>query len=88
MAEDRGPQPVESAMNDLDQIQEHQEVIGSDGGHVGTIDGVEGNRLKLTRTDSPDGRHHYIDASMVKSAHAIVHLNVPADEARAAMEQD
>jgi len=28
------------------------EVIGADGVHVGTVDKVEGNRVKLTKKDS------------------------------------
>ena len=39
-------------MADLSQIKEHAEVIGADGVHVGTVDGVEDNRIKLTKSDS------------------------------------
>lgn len=49
------------------QIREHMEVIGADGAHVGTVDHVDGDRIKLTKTDSSagfggahDGHHHYI----------------------------
>src|SRR5215218_453919 len=45
------------------QIREHMEVVGSDGGHVGTVDKVEGDRIKLTKKDDPDGtgaHHHYL----------------------------
>ncbi|NWM98554.1 DUF2171 domain-containing protein, partial [Escherichia coli] len=31
-------------MTDVRAIQEHMEVIGADGVHVGTVDKVEGNR--------------------------------------------
>ena len=45
------------------------EVIGADGVHVGTVDRVEENCIKLTRTDSGEGRHkghhHYIDGGLV-----------------------
>jgi hypothetical protein len=34
------------------QIKEHMEVVGSDGQHVGTVDGVEDDRIKLTKSDS------------------------------------
>lgn len=58
-------------MADLSQIQEHAEVIGADGVHVGTVDGVEGNRIKLTKKDSGEGNHeghhHYIDGGLVAS---------------------
>jgi hypothetical protein len=56
-------------MTDLSRIKEHMDVIGADGAHVGTVDRVEGKRIKLTRKDSGEGRHkghhHYIDASLV-----------------------
>ncbi len=51
------------------QIKEHMEVIGADGVHVGTVDRVEGGRIKLTKADSGEGshkgHHHYIDQGLV-----------------------
>ncbi len=51
------------------EIREHMEVIGADGVHVGTVDGVEGGRIKLTRVDGGQGRHkghhHFIDLGLV-----------------------
>jgi hypothetical protein len=42
---------------------------GSGGVHVGTVDRVEENRIKLTKADSGEGRHrghhHYIESSLV-----------------------
>jgi hypothetical protein len=56
-------------MTDLRRIKEHMEVIGADGVHIGTVDRVESNRIKLTKADSGQGshksHHHYIDASLV-----------------------
>jgi hypothetical protein len=53
----------------MNEIKEHMEVIGADGVHVGTVDGLEGNRIKLTRKDSGEGshkgHHHYIDRGLV-----------------------
>ena len=50
-------------------IKEHMEVIGADGVHVGTVDKVEGNRIKLTKKDSGEGshkgHHHFVDRSLV-----------------------
>ena len=50
-------------------IKEHMEVIGADGAHVGTVDKVEANRLKLTKADSGvgnhKGRHHYVPTSLI-----------------------
>jgi hypothetical protein len=51
------------------RIKEHMEVIGADGVHVGMVDKVEGDRIKLTRKDSGEGahkgHHHYIDRGLV-----------------------
>lgn len=56
-------------MTDMSRIREHMEVIGAEGAHVGTVDRVENNRIKLTKDDSGEGRHrghqHYIDGSLV-----------------------
>jgi len=54
-------------MADLSGIREHMEVIGADDVHVGTVDAVEGNRIKLTRADSGShaDHHHYISGGLV-----------------------
>ena len=56
-------------MVDVSQIKEHAEVIGADGVHVGTVDHVDGNRIKLTKADSGEGHHkghhHYISLGLV-----------------------
>jgi len=49
------------------EIREQMEVIGADGSRVGTVDAVEANRIKLTRKDSADGRHHFIPTSLIAS---------------------
>lgn len=44
------------------------EVIGADGVHVGTVDKVEGDRIKLKLSDSfghHRGHHHYIELGFV-----------------------
>ena len=54
---------------DFSKIAEHMEVIGADGSHVGTVDHVEGKRIKLTKRDSGmgshRGHHHYIPLGLV-----------------------
>lgn len=66
-------------------IREHMKVIGKDGAHVGTVDRVEGDRIKLTKKDSPaghEGHHHYIDSQLVGSVEGeVVKLSVNASEA-------
>lgn len=47
-------------MADLTQVREHMDVVEADGSHVGTVDKVEGVRIKLAKSDSSDGEHHYI----------------------------
>ncbi|MGH6744796.1 hypothetical protein EDF58_102378 [Novosphingobium sp. PhB57] len=42
------------------RIREHMEVTDYTGKHVGTIDEVKDDQLKLTRSDSSDGAHHFI----------------------------
>jgi hypothetical protein len=55
----------EVSMPDIKQIKPNAEVIGADGVHVGTVDHVDGRRIKLTKKDSVDNRHHYIDGGLI-----------------------
>ena len=67
------------------EVREHMEVVGSDGEHVGTVDKVEGDRIKLTKKDDPDGsgqHHHYLPVSSIASVGDKVSLNMPGGEAR------
>lgn len=56
-------------MGDFTSIREHMEVIGADGVRVGTVDKVEGDRIKLTKDDSGigshEGHHHFIGRGLV-----------------------
>lgn len=62
-------------MIETSAIREHMEVIGADGVHVGTVDKLEGDRIKLTKSDSGaeveggtgshEGHHHYISVGLV-----------------------
>lgn len=42
------------------RIKEHMEVADSSGRHIGTVDEVEDERIKLTRTDSEGGQHRFL----------------------------
>jgi hypothetical protein len=69
-------------MTDLAQIKPHAEVIGADGVHVGTVDHVDGKRLKLAKSDSSDGHHHYIDGGLIAGIeNGVVRLSANADVA-------
>ncbi len=62
-------------MINASQIQEHMEVLGPDGSHVGVVDKVEGNRIKLTRNDpASGGEHRYIEMDQVDSIDRAVRL--------------
>jgi hypothetical protein len=55
-------------MAGFEDIREHMEVIGADGVHLGTVDRIEGNRIKLIRADSGVGHqheHHFIPKGLV-----------------------
>ena len=56
-------------MSGFEDIREHMEVIGADGVHLGTVDKIEGDRIKLTKADSGqgshEGHHHYISMGLV-----------------------
>lgn len=45
------------------QLDEHMDVVGSDGETVGKIDHIKSDKIVLTKNDSPDGRHHVIGCS-------------------------
>ena len=71
-------------MADLSQIQEHMEVIGADGVHLGTVDKVEGGRIKLTKKDSGShsDHHHYVSGGLVAEVEGDrVRLSANADVA-------
>jgi hypothetical protein len=73
-------------MIEASKIKEHAEVIGADGVHVGTVDGVDGDRIKLTKKDagegSHEGHHHYIPLSLVAEVEGDkVRLSANADVA-------
>lgn len=69
-------------MPEANIITEHMEILGSDGAHVGTVDSVDGDRIKLTKSGSADGRHHYVATALVQDIKGnAVTLTKPAAEA-------
>ena len=70
-------------MNAVD-IKEHMDVIASDGQKVGQVDHLEGkDKIKLTKHDAPDGKHHFIPVYWVSKVDEHVHLNKPAKDVKA-----
>lgn len=72
-------------MSGFENIREHMEVIGADGVHVGTVDRIEGDRIKLARSEnlgSHEGHHHFISRGLVAEVEGDkVRLSANADVA-------
>jgi len=68
----------------LASVQEHAEVVGSDGAHVGTVDHVRGDQIELTKNDKDaGGRHHLIPSSWISAVEGNkVTLSKTADQAK------
>jgi hypothetical protein len=66
----------------LRRISGHMEVVGSDGGHVGTVDRTRGDHIVLTRNDATAGDvHHAIPSGWIEDVTDKVALNLRAEEA-------
>lgn len=58
------------------------EIVGSDKEHVGIVDHLDGDRIKLTHHDSQaDGKHHFLPLSAVASVGEFVTLSMTKAEA-------
>ena len=73
-------------MSGFEDIREQMEVIGADGVHIGTVDRIEGDRIKLTRADSGEGshegHHHFVSRGLVAEVEGNqVRLSANADVA-------
>jgi hypothetical protein len=79
-------------MSGFEDIREHMEVIGADGAHIGTVDHVEGDRIKLIRADSGvahTDHHHYIPRGLVAEVEGDrVRLTARADVVANLFEQE
>lgn len=78
-------------MGTFEEIRDHMDVIGADGVHVGTVDKIEGDRIKLTRKDSGshEGHHHYISRGLVAGIEGeSVRLSANADVALTFKEEE
>lgn len=79
-------------MIDAGNITEHMEVVGADGVHVGRVDHMDGNRIKLTKNDEEHGvrrdHHHYVPLADVASVDGgKVWLSANAAEAKILMQE-
>jgi hypothetical protein len=80
------------AMSSFEDIREHMQVIGADGVAIGTVDRVEGERIKLTKQDSGlahSDHHHYIPRGLIAAVEGeSVRLSANADVAAALFEEE
>ena len=69
-------------MVSADSIKAHMAVVDATGQQIGTVDSIDGDFIKLTRSDASDSRHHYLDLDAVASVDSAVHLEpgVPLPE--------
>ncbi len=71
-------------MIESSQIQEHMEVLSSDGKHVGRVDHVRGAEIELAKLDlQAMGKHHLIPLSWVAYVDEKVHLILNRHDAEA-----
>lgn len=69
----------------LNQVNEHMDVVGSDGEHIGTVDKVRGDRIILTRSDPEAGGHHHsIPSSWIDTVDDKVKIRKSSTEAKSA----
>lgn len=71
-------------MVNASQIEEHFEVVGSDGHHVGRVDHVIGENIELAKMDIAGGfKHHVIPVSWASRIEENkVFLSLSADDAK------
>jgi hypothetical protein len=68
------------AARDVTAIKERMDVIASCGKKVGVVDHIENETIKLTKNDSPDGKHHFIPTGWVDHVDTHVHLKKNSEE--------
>jgi len=72
----RGQTSNESGiLADKTRIAPQMDVIAAGGEMVGRVDRLEGDRIKLTKLDAPDGQHHYVPLAWIDHIDTHVHLN-------------
>lgn len=71
-------------MMHVQDIHEGLKVVGSDGGHVGTVDALVGQLLKLKKNDpASGGTRHFLDIGYIADIeNETVKLLLTADDAK------
>ena len=71
-------------MSSIDQVREHMQVIDAEGTPLGKVDGIEGDRIKLTRdssgSGSHEGHHHFVPSGLIADVEGdVVRLSARID---------
>ena len=73
-----------NASDSHEEIEEDMEVVGSDGQHLGAVDHVDGDMIKLKKIDpAANGQHHLIPVIWVGAVDTRVMLTISANDAKA-----
>ena len=67
---------------DTSKITEHMDVIAADGQNIGKVDHMQDGRIKLSKTSSPDGQHHFVPLDWIDHIDQHVHLNKSLSDIR------
>lgn len=63
------------------KITEGLQIKDVNGEHVATVDRLEGDQIRVKKSDEMDGKHHYIKLADVRSADDVaVYLNKTHEE--------
>ena len=76
------------AVRDVSAIKDRMDVIASCGKKVGVVDHIENATIKLTKNDSPDGKHHFIPTGWVDHVDTHVHLKKNSEETEKGWKSD
>lgn len=64
----------------LSDVQPNAPVIAADGVSIGTVDRIDGSRLKIRRAGAFTGKKHYVDVGLIADVEAgTVRLSANAD---------
>lgn len=86
--EQKGISDTCGAIRSVSDVKPHMTVVASCGCTMGKVDHIEGNTIKLTKNDSPDGQHHFVPTSWVARVDDHVHLNKNSDETKREWKSD
>ncbi|QNM82443.1 DUF2171 domain-containing protein [Sphingomonas sabuli] len=82
-------------MSGIEDVKEHMQVVDAEGTPVGKVDGIEGDRIKLTKDSSSagigshEGHHHYLPTGLVAGVEGdTVRLSARLDALEAIFESE